>query len=124
MAIRRALRRNSRFGARIVQLQSACASSFTLVSNRSLKTAHRSFPSFLKVPPYTLIFLTVSKRIHSLYVLRLFNDCIAMFFLYAALWMYTRDTRDKTGRDGRWILGTCLFRSVHRVSGGSHRVLN
>ncbi|GAA5915780.1 dolichyl-P-Man:Man(5)GlcNAc(2)-PP-dolichol alpha-1,3-mannosyltransferase [Sporobolomyces salmoneus] len=62
-----------------------------------------------RIPPYALIFLTVSKRIHSLYVLRLFNDCIAMFFLYAALRLYTRRDQSRSSRTGRWIVGTCLF---------------
>ncbi|GAA5831170.1 hypothetical protein JCM5353_006540 [Sporobolomyces roseus] len=62
-----------------------------------------------KVPPYALIFLTLSKRIHSLYVLRLFNDCLAMLFLYSALWMYTRPTKQGGLSSRKWIIGTCLF---------------
>ncbi|GAA5946195.1 hypothetical protein JCM1841_004543 [Sporobolomyces salmonicolor] len=62
-----------------------------------------------RVPPYALIFLTISKRLHSLYVLRMFNDCIAMFFLYAAVCMYSTEggSRREVGR--RWIWGTLLF---------------
>ncbi|GAA5966406.1 hypothetical protein JCM21900_006173 [Sporobolomyces salmonicolor] len=62
-----------------------------------------------RVPPYALIFLTISKRLHSLYVLRMFNDCIAMLFLYAAVCMYSTEggSRREVGR--RWIWGTLLF---------------
>ncbi|RUS30337.1 ALG3 protein-domain-containing protein [Jimgerdemannia flammicorona] len=35
-----------------------------------------------QIPPYALILLTLSKRLHSIYVLRCFNDPVAMFFFY------------------------------------------
>lgn len=54
-----------------------------------------------KVPPYVLIFSAfTSYRIHSIYVLRLFNDPIAILFLYAALNFYL---------NGNWTMGSIFL---------------
>lgn len=54
-----------------------------------------------RLPPYVLGVMTaVSYRVHSIFVLRLFNDPIAMLFLYAAILAVLRS---------RWTFGCVLF---------------
>lgn len=56
-----------------------------------------------RVPPYIFFFMCcASYRIHSIYVLRLFNDPVAMLFFYFAVSLMIRD---------HWALG-CLFYSL------------
>ena len=55
-----------------------------------------------KVPGYVYAMMCfTSYRIHSLYVLRLFNDPVAMLLLYAAVNAFC---------DGWWTLGSILYR--------------
>ncbi|KAL1130684.1 hypothetical protein AAG570_011926 [Ranatra chinensis] len=54
-----------------------------------------------KVPPYMLVLMcTTSYRIHSIFVLRLFNDPLAVLLLYIALNMFL---------DGRWSMGSVVY---------------
>ncbi|KAK4986943.1 dolichyl-P-Man:Man(5)GlcNAc(2)-PP-dolichol alpha-1,3-mannosyltransferase [Elasticomyces elasticus] len=43
-----------------------------------------------KVPPYVYPLLVLSKRLHSIFLLRLFNDCFAVLFLFLAIYCYQR----------------------------------
>lgn len=54
-----------------------------------------------RLPPYVLAVMTVvSYRVHSIFVLRLFNDPVAMLFLYCAILAVLQS---------RWTIGCALF---------------
>ncbi|KAI1377609.1 glycosyltransferase family 58 protein [Hypoxylon crocopeplum] len=53
-----------------------------------------------KVPPYVFPMLVLSKRLHSVFMLRCFNDCFAAFFLWLAIFLFQR-------RD--WTAGSIVY---------------
>ena len=57
-----------------------------------------------QVPPYVFFFMCcASYRIHSIYILRMFNDPVAMFFMYIAIDLFLVN---------RWSLGCFMYRLV------------
>jgi alpha-1,3-mannosyltransferase len=55
---------------------------------------------FARVPPYVFPLLILSKRLHSIFLLRLFNDCFAVFFLFLAIYCYQKRA---------WTLGSVAY---------------
>ncbi|PKS09299.1 hypothetical protein jhhlp_003913 [Lomentospora prolificans] len=51
-------------------------------------------------PPYILPLLVLSKRLHSVFMLRCFNDCFAAFFLWLAIFLLQRRL---------WTFGTIAY---------------
>ena len=53
-----------------------------------------------KFPLWILMTLALSKRIHSIYILRMFNDCIAVLLGYIALYFFTKQ---------QWRFGSFIY---------------
>ncbi|KAI0406081.1 glycosyltransferase [Xylaria palmicola] len=53
-----------------------------------------------KVPPYVFPLLVLSKRLHSIFVLRCFNDCFAVFSLWLTIYFFQKRA---------WTLGTIAY---------------
>jgi hypothetical protein len=53
-----------------------------------------------QVPPYIFPLLIASKRLHSIFMLRCFNDCFAVLFFWLAVFCYQRN---------QWHIGSALY---------------
>ena len=67
----------------------------------SLAVIFRIYLQASNLPPYMYVLLSCTAyRIHSIYILRLFNDPIAMLFLYTAVYAFLSN---------KWLLGCVLY---------------
>eukprot|EP01084_Bolivina_argentea_P256204 431258_1 len=60
-----------------------------------------------KLPLWVVVLTCISRRIHSIFVLRLFNDCFAVFFCYLSIIVFclNRSFNDPL----TWTLGSLLY---------------
>jgi len=98
-------------GARVDPASMAYLGSDLLTAQRAFQllyvlTQALVFAIYLKAgrraPPAALVLLCLSKRVHSIFVLRLFNDGVAMLLAYVAVLLFAH---------GRWRFG-CVWYSA------------
>ncbi|GAV09041.1 hypothetical protein RvY_18642 [Ramazzottius varieornatus] len=80
---------------------------FSAVYLLTLVLVFRLYHKSQRIPPHVLFLMCgLSYRIHSIFVLRMFNDCIAMLLLYASANLFV---------DNWWLIGCLLFSAAVSV---------
>nr|XP_046917255.1 lethal(2)neighbour of Tid protein-like isoform X2 [Dermatophagoides farinae] len=86
------------YGHNIYRAQYIFASLYLI----TLFIVFRLYRQYSMAPPYVLLFMCLtSYRVHSIYVLRLFNDTVAILLLYLSLLSFTSGHK--------WIRGSILY---------------
>lgn len=89
------------YGHNIYRAQYIFASLYLI----TLFIVFRLYRQYSMAPPYVLLFMCLtSYRVHSIYVLRLFNDTVAILLLYLSLLSFTSGHK--------WIRGSILYSYV------------
>jgi alpha-1,3-mannosyltransferase len=90
-------------GSNIILAQWMWAGLYLAVTGIVMKLYQRA-----GAPPMLMVFLILSKRIHSIFMLRMFNDCVAMAFAYLAFLALTG--KDRQGRPApSWTRASILY---------------
>lgn len=63
---------------------------FAIIYLMVLATILKLYTQGKTVPAMGFCLLAASKRIHSIFVLRMFNDCVAILFGYLAIYLFTQ----------------------------------
>ena len=62
-----------------------------------------------KCPLWMVVMMCISRRIHSIFVLRLFNDCFAVFFCYLSLAIFASTRNSQSISTYQWSLGSMVY---------------
>ncbi|BGP58572.1 dolichyl-P-Man:Man(5)GlcNAc(2)-PP-dolichol alpha-1,3-mannosyltransferase [Rhodotorula sphaerocarpa] len=103
-------------GTHLARAQWAFAGIYVATMAAVLFGVYRRNP---RIPPYAVPLLCISRRLHSIYMLRMFNDCVVMLLFYCALALYmvpagtstegVEARRAKAKVERSWLLGTVLI---------------
>lgn len=71
---------------------------------------YRVIGSKAGIPVFASALLCISKRVHSIFMLRMFNDCVAMLFLYVAVYIFVAVESPK-----RYVFGCVAYSTAVAV---------
>ncbi|CCH60560.1 hypothetical protein TBLA_0D00510 [Henningerozyma blattae CBS 6284] len=69
----------------------------------------------LNIPPWCVVLACISKRLHSIYVLRLFNDCFTTFFMVLTIFIFLLSSKQKYS-DAKKLFFTILSSITYSIA--------